>query len=102
MVKSLGTAAIYIAGGIPKNFINDSVIMSYIFGLNRAAVIHDGGLASTLDEAHPWGKVAKDAAHEMAWVGLVFPINGKMEHQSSCEPNDLHAIARRCGLDNHG
>ncbi len=68
VVKSLGTAAIYIAGGIPKNFINDSVVMSCIFGLNRAAVIHDGGLASTLDEAHPWGKVAKDATHAMAWV----------------------------------
>jgi Fe-S-cluster-containing dehydrogenase component len=35
VIKSLGTAAIYIAGGIPKNFINDSVVMSYIFGLNR-------------------------------------------------------------------
>ena len=78
VVKSLGTAAIYIAGGIPKNFINDSVVMSYIFGLNRehdcavqlkTAVIHDGGLASsTLDEAYPWGKVAKDATHAMAWV----------------------------------
>jgi hypothetical protein len=55
VIKSLGTAAIYIAGGIPKNFINDSVVMSYIFGLNRendcavqlkTAVIHDGGLAT--------------------------------------------------------
>jgi deoxyhypusine synthase len=35
VVKSPGTAAIYVAGGIPKNFINDSVVMSYIFGLNR-------------------------------------------------------------------
>jgi deoxyhypusine synthase len=52
--------------------------MSYIFGLNRehdcavqlkTAVIHDGGLASsTLDEAYPWGKVAKDTTHAMAWV----------------------------------
>jgi deoxyhypusine synthase len=78
VVKSLGTAAIYVAGGIPKNFINDSVVMSYIFGLNRGhdyavqlttAVIHDGGLSSsTLGEAQSWGKVAKDATHAMAWV----------------------------------
>ena len=78
VVKSPGTAAIYVAGGIPKNFINDSVVMSYIFGLNRGhdyavqlttAVIHDGGLSSsTLGEAQSWGKVAKDATHAMAWV----------------------------------
>ncbi len=52
--------------------------MSCIFGLNReqdcavqlkTAAIHDGGLASsTSDEAYPWGKVAKDATHAMAWV----------------------------------
>lgn len=78
VVKSPGTAAIYVAGGIPKNFINDSVVMSYIFGLNRGhdyavqlttAVIHDGGLSSsTLGEAQSWGKVAKDATHAMAWI----------------------------------
>jgi deoxyhypusine synthase len=78
VVKSPGTAAIYVAGGIPKNFINDSVVMSYIFGLNRGhdyavqlttAVVHDGGLSSsTLGEAQSWGKIAKDATHAVAWV----------------------------------
>jgi deoxyhypusine synthase len=78
VVNSPGTAAIYVAGGVPKNFINDSVVMSYIFGLNRGhdyavqlttAVVHDGGLSSsTLGEARSWGKVAKDATHAMAWI----------------------------------
>ena len=78
VVQSPGTAAIYVSGGVPKNFINDSVVMSYIFGLNRGhdyavqmttAVVHDGGLSSsTLGEAQSWGKIAKDATHAMAWV----------------------------------
>jgi deoxyhypusine synthase len=78
VVNSPGTAAIYVAGGVPKNYINDSVVMSYIFGLDRGhdyavqlttAVVHDGGLSSsTLGEAQSWGKIARDATHAMAWV----------------------------------
>ncbi len=78
VVNSRGTAAIYISGGVPKNYINDSVVMSYIFGLDRGhdyaiqlttAVVHDGGLSSsTLGEAQSWGKIAKHATHAMAWV----------------------------------
>jgi deoxyhypusine synthase len=78
VVNSPGTAAIYIAGGVPKNYINDSVVMSYIFGLDRGhdyaiqlttAVVHDGGLSSsTLGEAQSWGKIAGNATHAMAWV----------------------------------
>lgn len=78
VVKSPKTAAIYIAGGVPKNYINDAIVMGYIFGLDRGhdyaiqlttAVVHDGGLSSsTLGEAQSWGKIAKDATHAMAWV----------------------------------
>jgi deoxyhypusine synthase len=78
VVNSPGTAAIYIAGGVPKNYINDSVVMSYIFGLDRGhdyaiqlttAVVHDGGLSSsTLGEAQSWGKIAGTATPAMAWV----------------------------------
>ncbi|MBI2974265.1 MAG: deoxyhypusine synthase family protein, partial [Deltaproteobacteria bacterium] len=67
------------AGGVPKNFINDSVVMSYIFdrdtGGHRYAiqlttdVPHWGGLSgSTLSEATSWGKVSKKATHQMAFV----------------------------------
>jgi deoxyhypusine synthase len=78
VAKSRKTAAIYVAGGVPKNYINDSVVMSYIFGRETGhsyalqittAVSHDGGLSgSTLSEARSWGKIRGDADFAMAWV----------------------------------
>lgn len=79
VVKSPCTAAVYIAGGVPKNFINDSVVMSYIFGGDTGGhryalqlttdVPHWGGLSgSTLSEATSWGKVSKKATHCMGFV----------------------------------
>jgi len=79
MVRSKKTAAAYIAGGVPKNFINDAVVMSYVFGKESGGhsyafqlttdVPHWGGLSgSTLDEAKSWGKVAKKAKRAMAFV----------------------------------
>lgn len=79
VVQSPATSAIYIAGGVPKNFINDSVVMSYIFGKDTGGhryafqlttdVPHWGGLSgSTLSEATSWGKVSKKATHAMAFV----------------------------------
>jgi deoxyhypusine synthase len=79
VVKSKATAALYISGGVPKNYINDSIVMSYIFGLDTGGhryalqittdAPHWGGLGgSTLSEATSWGKVSKTATHEMAFV----------------------------------
>jgi deoxyhypusine synthase len=78
VVKSKQTAAIYVAGGVPKNYINDSIVMGYLLGLERGhdyaiqvttAVTADGGLSSsTLSEARSWGKIDKDAHYAMAWV----------------------------------
>jgi deoxyhypusine synthase len=79
VVNSKCTSAIYVAGGVPKNYINDSVVMSYIFnkdtGGHRYAiqvttdVPHWGGLSgSTLTEATSWGKISKKATHQMAFV----------------------------------
>lgn len=79
VVKSPCTAALYISGGVPKNYINDSIVMSYIFGLDTGGhryalqittdAPHWGGLGgSTLSEATSWGKVSKTATHEMAFV----------------------------------
>ncbi|HPM78274.1 MAG TPA: deoxyhypusine synthase family protein [bacterium] len=78
VVKSRKTAAIYVAGGVPKNYINDAVVMGYIFNQERGhdyalqvttAVTADGGLSSsTLDEAQSWGKVDRRARFAMAWV----------------------------------
>lgn len=87
VVASKATAAVYIAGGVPKNFINDSVVMSYIFGRDTgghryaiqitADAPHWGGLSgSTLSEATSWGKVSKNATHAMAFVepSVGFPL----------------------------
>ncbi len=79
VVKSKRTSAIYIAGGVPKNYINDSVVMGYIFGCDTGGhkyaiqvttdVPHWGGLSgSTLSEARSWGKVNKKANFAMAFV----------------------------------
>ena len=79
VTKAPATAAIYVAGGVPKNYINDSVVMSYIFEKKdtghryavqmTTAVVNDGGLSSsTLDEATSWGKIRPTASRAMAWV----------------------------------
>jgi len=63
---------------VPKNYINDSIVMGYLYGRQRGhdyalqittAVTQDGGLSSsTLSEGQSWGKVKKDAKFAMAWV----------------------------------
>ena len=78
VTHSKSTAAIYVAGGVPKNYINDSIVMAYIFGQERGhdyaiqvttAVTQDGGLSSsTLGEAQSWGKIDRKATYAMAWV----------------------------------
>ena len=79
IVKSERTSAFYVAGGVPKNYINDSVVMAYIFGQNTGGhkyaiqittdSPHWGGLSgSTLGEAQSWGKVNKEAHHCMAFI----------------------------------
>ena len=79
VVKSKKTAAIYVAGGVPKNYINDSVVMGYIFKKDSGGhtyaiqittdVPHWGGLSgSTLEEATSWGKINKKASKAMAFV----------------------------------
>jgi deoxyhypusine synthase len=79
VVQSPATAALYISGGVPKNFINDSIVMSYIFGIDTGGhryalqittdAPHWGGLGgSTLSEATSWGKVSKKATHAMAFI----------------------------------
>jgi deoxyhypusine synthase len=79
VVQSPATAALYLSGGVPKNYINDSIVMSYIFGIDTGGhkyalqittdAPHWGGLGgSTLSEATSWGKVSKKATHEMAFI----------------------------------
>jgi len=79
IVNSKKTAAVYIAGGVPKNYINDAVVMGYIFNKETGGhsyafqltvdAPHWGGLSgSTLKEATSWGKIDNDATCAMAFV----------------------------------
>lgn len=81
MHSSKATGAVYLSGGVPKNYINDAVVMSdMIFGdqdgheyaiqvtMDRAEW---GGLSgSTLGEAQSWGKIDSDATHKMVHIEL--------------------------------
>lgn len=79
IINSRKTAAFYVAGGVPKNYINDAVVMGYIFGHDTGGhkyalqlttdVPHWGGLSgSTLKEATSWGKINRKARRAMAFV----------------------------------
>ncbi len=79
VARSAATAAFFVAGGVPKNYINDAVVTSYVFGVPdhghryalqvTTAVAADGGLSgSTLEEAESWGKVRPGATRAQAWV----------------------------------
>ncbi|OGX07012.1 MAG: hypothetical protein A3G87_03410 [Omnitrophica bacterium RIFCSPLOWO2_12_FULL_50_11] len=79
VVKSQATAAIYVAGGVPKNFVNDSIVSAYVLGRDTGGhkyaiqmttdAPHWGGLSgSTLTEARSWGKVSRNARTATAFV----------------------------------
>lgn len=100
VAKAGCTSAIYVGGGVPKNYINDSVVMSYIFdrdtGGHRYAIQltmtgpQDGGLSgSTLSEATSWGKISKKATHQMAYVeasiGLPLIYGYVLQNQSAVD-----------------
>jgi len=123
VVHSPKTAAIYVAGGVPKNYINDSIVMSYLYGMDRGheyaiqvttAVTADGGLSSsTLSEARSWGKIEEEARFAMAWVepSVALPLLagyvlgkrltvGRPRLQlawDGCELTSLKAARRRAG-----
>jgi len=79
VARSPSTAAFFVAGGVPKNYINDAVVTSYVFGRPEqahryalqitTAITMDGGLSgSTLEEAESWGKIQHGATRAMAWL----------------------------------
>ena len=85
-VKSKDTGLIMIGGGIPKNFVQDTVVAADILGIDTPmhkyalqltiADERDGALSgSTLKEANSWGKV--DSSYEQMVFGeatITFPI----------------------------
>lgn len=75
VLKSKKRGAIYIGGGVPKNYINDAAVMfTYTGGHHYAFQLvtdapHWGGLSgSTLDEAKSWGKMDKSLTRATAYV----------------------------------
>lgn len=100
IVQSNRTSAFYVAGGVPKNYVNDSIVMAYIFGENTGGhkyalqvttdSPHWGGLSgSTLGEAQSWGKVNKEANHCMAFVepSVSLPLLAGYAIQKKCAQN---------------
>jgi len=80
VLKSRKSAVILVGGGVPKNWINDAVVManyaykkdreghSYAFQITTANPA-DGGLSgSTLDEAQSWGKIWQKATTATAYL----------------------------------
>jgi deoxyhypusine synthase len=88
ILNSKASAAVYIGGGVPKNFINDAIVMAnFDFGAEldghkyaiQVSTAHplDGGLSgSTLGEAIAWGKVKGDARSSMVFseVSIGLPL----------------------------
>lgn len=78
-VKSPRSGAVYVGGGVPKNYINDIVVAAELMGYHPGGHYwalqitqdspHWGGLSgSTLKEAQSWGKIHAEATKVQAFV----------------------------------
>ncbi len=81
MHSSKATGAVYLGGGVPKNYINDAVVMAdmlygdqdgheYAFQITMDRPEWGGLSGSTLGEAQSWGKIDPGATHQMVNVEL--------------------------------
>lgn len=79
--RSPATGAIYLGGGVPKNYINDAVVMAdmlygeqdgheYAFQITMDRAEWGGLSGSTLKEAQSWGKIDAEATHSMVHVEM--------------------------------
>jgi len=78
-MRSKKTGVIYIGGGVPKNYIQQTEVISEVLGVDAgghhyAVQItmdspHWGGLSGcTFEEAQSWGKIAPQATKSVAYV----------------------------------
>ncbi|MFW3145432.1 MAG: deoxyhypusine synthase family protein [Thermoplasmatota archaeon] len=78
---SPATGAVYLGGGVPKNYINDAIVMAdmlygdqdgheYAFQITMDRAEWGGLSGSTLGEAQSWGKIDAEATHAMVHVEL--------------------------------
>lgn len=79
------TGVVYIGGGVPKNFIQQTEVVASIMGHDVAGheyavqytadVPHWGGLSGcTFDEAVSWGKISKEAKKVQVFVDATIAI----------------------------
>ena len=55
------TGVIYVGGGTPKNFIQQSGVAGYLYGRDRPGHQWGGLSGCTFEEAQSWRKIAPDA-----------------------------------------
>ena len=78
-IKSEKTGAVYVGGGVPKNYINDIEVIAELLGYEPGGhhyaiqittdAPHWGGLSgSTLSEAQSWGKINRRARKGTVYV----------------------------------
>lgn len=78
-IKSKKTAVIYVAGGVPKNYLQQTEVIAETLGYDcgghhyaiqfTADAPHWGGLSGcTFEEAQSWGKIHKYATKAVAYV----------------------------------
>ncbi|HVL49847.1 MAG TPA: deoxyhypusine synthase family protein [Candidatus Thermoplasmatota archaeon] len=83
--KSKKTGVVYLAGGIPKNYIQQTEVISELMGYDPGGhhyavqlttdAPHWGGLSGcTFEEAQSWGKIAKDAKKSQAYVDVTLGL----------------------------
>ncbi len=79
------TGVIYVGGGVPKNFIQQTEVVASIMGADIAGhdyaiqyttdVPHWGGLSGcTFDEAVSWGKIAAEAKKVQVFVDATIAL----------------------------
>ncbi|MDG6244425.1 MAG: deoxyhypusine synthase [Methanolobus sp.] len=90
------TGVVYVGGGVPKNFIQQTEVVASIMGHDVAGheyaiqyttdVPHWGGLSGcTFDEAVSWGKIAKEAKKIQVFVDatIALPIVTHALHEKT-------------------
>jgi deoxyhypusine synthase len=84
-IKSKKTGVIYIAGGVPKNYIQQTEVISEVLGHEAGGhqyavqittdAPHWGALSGcTFKEAQSWGKIAKDASFSQAYCDMTIGL----------------------------
>lgn len=94
--KSEKTGVVYVGGGVPKNFIQQTEVISSILGMDNGGhdyaiqytvdAPHWGGLSGcTFDEAVSWGKIAAQAKKVQVFVDATIAL-----------PLVAHALHEKC------